>query len=159
MYGRMDCDNSHSEDCFSPEILPVTLVRFPSLLSTKISTSVLQNVNPSFNIIAWSEVIVNFISHLCNVIQVLLQLSHQPASVRSLSLSSTGSYIAAYQQEYRTADTQGLIASQLLVCFFRMTSKKSFDFSILHRGEITAGKHPSLLSSHPNTCILHFGLS
>lgn len=107
MYRRMDCDNIHFEDCLSPEILPVTLVRFLSLLSTNISTSVLQNLKPSFNIIALSEVIFNFTSHWCSVIQDLLRLSHQPASVQSPNLSCTGSYVAAYQQEYRAADAQG----------------------------------------------------
>lgn len=93
---EMDCDSIHSEDCLSPEVFPVTVVRFLSLLSTNISTSVLQNLNPSFNIIALSEVIVNFTSHLCNVVQDLLRLSHQPASLQSPNLSSAGSYVAAY---------------------------------------------------------------
>lgn len=76
MYRRMDCDSIHFENYHSPEIFPVTLVRFPLLLSTNIRTSVLQNLNPSFNIITLSAVIVNFTSHLCNAVQDLLLLSH-----------------------------------------------------------------------------------
>lgn len=159
MYRRMDCDNTHFEYCLSPELFPVTLVRFLSLLSTNISTSVLQNMSPSFNIIALSEVIVNFTSHLCNVIQDLLWLSYQPASVQSLNLSSPRSYVAAYKQEYHMTDTGGLIACELIVHFSRMACKKSFDFSRLRAGVITAGKHSSLLSFHPNTHILQLGLS
>lgn len=52
MYRGMDCDNSHFEDCLSPEILLVTLARFLSWLSTNISTSIPQNLRPSFNVIA-----------------------------------------------------------------------------------------------------------
>lgn len=75
MYRRMDCDNIHFEDCLSPEIFPrfpVALVRFLSLLNTNISTSVLQNLSPFVNIIALSEVIVNFASHLRNANEDLL---------------------------------------------------------------------------------------
>lgn len=75
MYRRMDCDNIHFEDCLSPGIFPrfpVALVRFLSLLNTNISASVLQNLSPFVNIIALSEVIVNFASHLRNANEDLL---------------------------------------------------------------------------------------
>lgn len=141
-YRRMDCDSIHFEDYHSPEIFPVTLVRFPLLLSTNIRTSLLQNLNPSFNLIALSAVIVNFTSHLCNVVQDLLLLSHQPASVQPPDLSSTGSYVAACQQECCRADTQRLIASEIPCVFSKLACEKCFDFSRLHGGGIIAGRHP-----------------
>lgn len=154
MYTRMDCDNTHFEDCLSPETFPVTLVRFLSLSSTNVGTLVLQNLNPSFNIIALSEVTVNFTSHLCHVAHIGRPRHSLPVCPAPLHSSCLSAGIPTVWLTPR-----GLIASELLVHFSTMACKKSFNFSRLHKGEIITGKCPSLRSSHRNTHVLHLGQS
>lgn len=96
-----------------------------------------------------------------HITQYVLWLLHQPASEWPPSLSSTDLYAAAYQQEFHTSDTQGLIASELQDQFSRNTCKKTLSFlQISQEGNHCrkASPPPSLLSSHPKKHMLPLGL-
>lgn len=72
----------------------MTSVRFLALLNAGVSTAVLQDLSPSFSVIAFSEVIGNCTSHLGDGIQDLLPTSTQHSLPACLEEADTHGLIA-----------------------------------------------------------------